>query len=244
MEVQDPPPVEWVRSEGCRDLLTEHCCKALAKQLALQDFLAGVGWQLDVPNGTVTFGGDRTYPVQLLGTESNLSHTWLWAWANDMSDLPEPLLKASHDLKNRSATVPEFGDASFPLALIDGHRLSMIASGLNPDAAYYRGPNGNGSLFFLVQGLPEELLGRYPTERVLTVLNQCMTGGLAHNHKTMAESFLDDQGFEMEEEGNVMTCTRDGDSIVFIFDEYHRITALTGRLAPNGEEAEKRELRE
>ncbi|MEE3919567.1 hypothetical protein V2I01_18075 [Micromonospora sp. BRA006-A] len=60
--------------------------------MALADLLGERDWQLDVPDGIATFGTDLRYRVQLLGTESHLDGTWLWAWANEASNIPPSVL--------------------------------------------------------------------------------------------------------------------------------------------------------
>jgi hypothetical protein len=42
--------------------------------------------------GIATFGDDLRFPLQLLGSESHLGGTWLWAWADAQSNLPPALL--------------------------------------------------------------------------------------------------------------------------------------------------------
>ena len=52
---------------------------AFARQLALAEHIGERDWQIDLTEGVATFGDDLRYQVQLLGTESHLDNTWLWA---------------------------------------------------------------------------------------------------------------------------------------------------------------------
>jgi hypothetical protein len=51
--------------------------------MALSDLIGERGWQLDLTSGTVTFGDDLRYHIQILGTERHDDGTWLWAWASE-----------------------------------------------------------------------------------------------------------------------------------------------------------------
>jgi hypothetical protein len=73
-------------------IFAEHAATGLARQLALCELIGERGWELDLTSGTVTFGDDLRYGVQLLGTESHDDGSWLWAWANEASNLPPALL--------------------------------------------------------------------------------------------------------------------------------------------------------
>ena len=88
---------------------------AFARQLAFADFLGDHDWHVDIPAGTVEFGEDRVYPIQLLGTEADGDNTWLWAWANEESNLPDEILHdcrairaAGEDKQLEELTLPSF----------------------------------------------------------------------------------------------------------------------------------------
>ena len=44
--------------------------------------------------GTVTYG-EHVFRMQVLGTYSETEQSWLWAWANKQSGIPEQFLEAS-----------------------------------------------------------------------------------------------------------------------------------------------------
>ena len=80
-------------------LLTHHVASSLSKQHALDEFIGDHRWELDLEQGTVDFGEGRRFPVQILGTQSEIANTWLWAWDNRASDIPPQLLMAAHQLR-------------------------------------------------------------------------------------------------------------------------------------------------
>ena len=131
----------------------DHAASSFAKQLHLAELVEGLDWHLDLATGILSFGDRYAWHVQLLGTEAEETQTWLWAWANDASNLPPSLLQAALHLKTfgEEQEVPELATSMFPLDGIDGHFLAMIANGICRADAYYRCPYDGGAAFLLIQ---------------------------------------------------------------------------------------------
>src|SRR6266545_4298795 len=147
---------------------------ALARQTAFADFLGERGWGVDIAAGTVTFGHDLRFQIQVLGTESEVDRTWLWAWANPQS-IPPGLLRAAEWLRDYGLRnqIQELSQASLSLDHADGHLLAMLAAGVT-GRCYYRGPYDGGALFFLVEGVPPGVLAPISPERTVTVMTQVL----------------------------------------------------------------------
>jgi hypothetical protein len=82
------------------------------------------------------------------------------------------MLKASEAMRafGQKHGIREFTQASFPLSdQVNGHVLSMIASGLSNGDAYYRGPYDGGALFMLIRDdrYPHQTIN--PANRVATI---------------------------------------------------------------------------
>lgn len=73
-----------------QELLERYGGIALEKQLAISDRIAELDWNVDMSAGTATFGNDLTLPIQMLGSVSHQSNTWLWAWANNQAQIALP----------------------------------------------------------------------------------------------------------------------------------------------------------
>lgn len=200
---------------------------AMARQLQFADYLGERRWSVNLNEGQVRFGDDLAFPMQLIGTESQHDDTWLWAWANP-SAIPIPLIEAAEQLRQYGEQhhLPELAERSCSLSVADGHRLSMVASGLVRKTCYYRGPYEGGALFFLVLGLPVELFARVAVERACTVLGQLISE-FEVDHRLLAESFLQDQGFALSAVGHTLHAVRDdGSKLDLTFDELSRITEI------------------
>jgi len=212
-------------------LLTRHIGSAFARQMALADLLGERGWRLDLAEGVAHFGDDLHFPVQLLGSAAEDSASWLWAWANTASNLPEHLLVAATALRERGERdgPAELATASLPLE-DDGHTLALLAAALSA-RCYYRGPYRGGALFFLVDDVPATVFAPCDDPRVLSLLGQ-LIAQFPLDHRAMTEGFLDDQGYALQRESEQTVATRGGSRITLGFDALDRLTQLQGTLAP------------
>src|SRR5258707_74309 len=147
-----------------KDLFDQHGALAYEKQRHLADVVGDRSWRFDLSTGLLTFD-DLRLPIQMLGTVSESSDTWLWAWANLASNIPNRLLEActalqaiGRELKVLELTEPELYVERYSR----GHLLAMVATGLLEGAAYYRGPYDGGAAFFLIPKLPGD--NRSPAE--------------------------------------------------------------------------------
>ncbi len=217
-----------------QDLFAQHVATAMARQLALADLLGPRDWQVDLAAGTATFGDDLRLEIQLLGSESHLGGTWLWAWANAESNLPPALLHLGGWLRDYGTQVgvPELTEASFPLDRADGHRLALLASGLT-GRPYYRGPYDGGALFFHLEGVPDAVLAPVTPERALTVLSQVIQS-FEVPHRTAAVAFLHQQGWQVDESpAGVLAQHPDGTHLKITFDDHGRIANLATQITPH-----------
>src|SRR5688572_5893037 len=137
-------------------LFEDHVASSSEKQEHLARQIGEHAWRFDMGTGMLTFTRDedvRETQVQLLGTQSFQSGTWLWAWANEESHIPADLLGAADHLKEVGARdrIASFTTPELAIDEDEGHRLAMIASGMLAMPGYYRGPFGAGAAFFLIQ---------------------------------------------------------------------------------------------
>jgi hypothetical protein len=214
-------------------LLSTTVGSSCVRQLALGDFLGTRNWSVDIDAGTVQFGEDLRYPMQLLGTESNGDDTWLWAWANHASPFPDAQLQ--HCLKLREIgtkkNIPEFAERSFPLEVASGYEIGTVASALLGNAFYYRAPHNHGALLFTIQDLPAELAQRVPIERVVRVIQEVIDN-FDVNAQAMCQQFLIEQQFDLSTDKHSITAKRGGNTIELQFDDQDRLIKLEGDLHP------------
>ena len=58
--------------------------------------------ELDPDAGKLRFNG-LEFPMQVLGTESDNTLIWLWAWADEHTEVPAGLLQSAIELRNWGA---------------------------------------------------------------------------------------------------------------------------------------------
>ncbi|MGB0386804.1 MAG: DUF6882 domain-containing protein [Ardenticatenaceae bacterium] len=216
-----------------RKLFSIHSATACARQLALGDFLGEHTWQLNLRAGTVDFGKGRIYPIQLIGSESDVYGTWLWGWANQQSKLPPRILKSVKLVRKygRRNKISELTEPVHQLSLVDGHTLAMISVGIVGNCCYYRGPREGGATFFLVMDLPERIFEPDTPQRLLTVMNQVLAQLTVH-HRTMIENFLRSQRFAIRQTDTTLTAKRaDGFLIKASFDKQGRMKKFNSALS-------------
>ncbi|WP_433056893.1 DUF6882 domain-containing protein [Dactylosporangium sp. CS-033363] len=214
-------------------LFAQHVATGMARQLALADLLGDRDWQLDLTTGQATFGTDLTFGVQLLGTESEAAQTWLWAWANEASNIPPALLHLTTWLREYGAEdrVDTFTEPSFPLSVADGHKLALVASSLT-GRPYYRGPYDGGAVFFHLENTPPEVTAPVRPERALTVLQQVISA-FPVDHRVTASSFFTQQGWQLTESPDALEARDPGSNTVLTiaYDDLGRITDIAGTLS-------------
>lgn len=229
-----------------QDLFDDHAGLALSRQRDLGERIGDWSWQFDMDQGTITFekpgflgfGKKRiTSACQVLGSESEVSRTWLWSWANTQSGIPPKLLRAAERMRSigEKSHVEELTARSVPLERWDGHQLAMIASGMSDVAGYYRGPYDGGALFVLLLEPSLRTDVAHPLLRFSTVLPELVAGFEVHDHRRAARGLARDLGLSTSGEPGGPLRVQDGASALAVrFDEAGRMASIEGSLAPRG----------
>ncbi len=213
------------------DHFTQHVGISFARQLALSDYLGECRWQVDVPNGIVTFEDKGSYPIQVLGSESDIAGTWLWAWANAelVEGMDEGLLRDARRMRayGQEHYIDVLTDEEFDLNdRADGHMLAQLAVEVCGADCYYRGPYEDGAGFFLLYDVPLALFPLQPV-RITTVISQVISI-YSIEHQPMIRAFLVQQGFTIREQGAEWHPEHiDGRALHIRFDEAGRVTKMS-----------------
>src|SRR5512147_3313404 len=131
--------------------LERYALLSLEKQDKLESLIGEHLHDLDLDAGTIRFDTLQC-PVQVLGTESDNTLTWLWAWADEQSEIPANLIQSAIQLRiwGAEAGVPELTMPSVDLNKADGHAIAMIASEVCKASCYYRDGYEGGAVFLLI----------------------------------------------------------------------------------------------
>jgi hypothetical protein len=218
-----------------QELLLRHCVRAMDNQMALRDLIGdNHEWQFNMDSGQITFNQKHHFKTQLMGTEAYSSGTWLWAWANLESGIPESLLNACLMLKDYGAKneLPVFSQEEVTLdENHNGSNFSMIASGLYKADALYRGPYDGGALFLLIKDENYPKPKQHPAQRIVTVFPQVISGMSISNHRYAFAYYLNSYGLQVEQDGSAVIGKHpDGSTITATFDDQRRLTKLSTTL--------------
>lgn len=202
---------------------------SLEKQEKLSTLIGEHSWELDLDTGKARFE-DLAFPFQVLGTESENTLTWLWAWANEQSEIPESLLTASLQAKawGTNEGLGEFTSPSIDLNRADGHMLALIASEVCTASAYYRGPYEGGAVFFLIFG--REIDGR-PSLDLAALTRQFtnLTSLYEFSHHNALLSYLRMKNLTFIEKGSTVAARlTTGEEAQAEFDHRGRLLSING----------------
>ena len=149
-------------------------------------------WNVDFDRGIISFGEDE-YPLQFLGSESNSSNTWLWAWEN-ISEFDDKIISLAREIKAKGEKLNLEALTTAEINISDelnGHTLSIVACGLaDKNYCYYRGPHSGGAIFVAFDGVDERVFAPINEKDFADiVVNSIQQFPL--NHKLFVESFLE-----------------------------------------------------
>jgi hypothetical protein len=221
------------------EIFEEHAAASYDKQLVLADLLGNYRWDFDLRAGRLTFVRPERetleIDIQLLGTEAEGPGTWLWSWANAVSGIPAHLLSASTSLRSfgEQHSIAELTEPEVMLAKADGHKLSMVASGLLAADAYYRVPYSGGAAFVLIMQGSLRLSPVDPLARVTSIFPQVISGFPISDHRRALLGYLYYYGFTIGEDtpARIQASTPYG-SIVATLDEQGRVTTIEASVNP------------
>ncbi|MBD2119948.1 DUF6882 domain-containing protein [Trichocoleus sp. FACHB-262] len=213
------------------ELLLAHGAAAFDQQLCLSELLGEHTWWFDMEAGTLEFNETLTFPVQILGSESDSSQTWLWSWANAESHIPEQFLQDALELAafGDRAAIAELKQPQLSLSdEINGHALSMVASGLCQANAYYCAPYAGGALFVLLKQADYRWPIDDPIARIAFVFPQFISTFSLSNHRQAFACYLGFYNLEVSEQENYVLGRFNGDrAITAKFDQNQRLIELT-----------------
>jgi hypothetical protein len=210
-----------------QELLERYGAISLEKQISFGDLIGDRSWNVDVSNGTISFGQDFSFPMQIIGTISHAAQSWLWAWANAQSNLPDSIIKDSLFLKKygEENDIPLLSNRSFDFTKEELHLMGIIASGLTNASGYYLCDYGQGTMVVTVNSPQIVEATKDDHLRMLTVFPQLISQ-FEMNHLSAFRNYLAAKSYSITENGNSVSGTRDGKTITGEFDELFRLTNI------------------
>lgn len=215
--------------------LEKYLLLSLEKQMKLARLIEGqMIADVDFDAGKLRFSEGPEFRFQVLGTESDNTLNWLWAWADEQEDIRPELITSSLQMKawGEKAGIPEFIAPSVDLEKADGHVLSLISSGVCEASCYYQDSYDGGASFLLLFGGELE---RQPGFDVAGLYRQFsdLAGLYELNHRNAFVSYLRSKGLLITEQGTVMDLELDsGEQVRLEFDQAGRLKTMNNRSLP------------
>ncbi len=114
-------------------------------------------YDLDQTKGTLVFTDDSGHKVsctvQVVGTFSTASQTWLWSWASPW--VTDPLKKDSEVVREfgRTNGVEKLTSEKWSATEADGWAMAAVAARLAGAESVYRLPNRDAYIFMLIKAV-------------------------------------------------------------------------------------------
>jgi hypothetical protein len=156
----------------------------------------------------------------VLGSESDNTLTWLWAWSEEHTEIPGDLVASSLQLKDwgKQEGIEEFTIPSVDLSRADGHVLSLISSQISSASCYYRSPYEGGAVFVLIFS---EVVDRQPPFGLDGLSRQFidLISRYEFNHRKALVSYLRANNLSFTEKGPFVSARLvSGEKLITEFD--------------------------
>lgn len=199
------------------------------KQLDFGDLIGNNNWNINIANGEISFGTNLVFPIQVLGTISHSSQTWLWAWANTKSGLTDKVIQQALELKKygEDNEINILKNDTFDFSKEDLHLIGTIASGIHNSSAYYICDYGQGAMVVTIKSDQIDKNRKDNHFRIMTVFPQLISQ-FDMNHNLALTNYLTDKGYNISENGVKLTATKNGDTVTAEFDDQSRLIKLNG----------------
>ena len=176
------------------------------QQNAYEHIIKDQDWNVDLSEGSITFGSNK-YPVQFIGSESDISNTWMWGW-NNVNNFPDHVLDLAYEMleTGNELELDPFRLAQFELdEVFNGQSLSIVACGISKNEYFYfRCPHSNGAALLAVGNLPKEVFTSVGAIEFANLTMQCVQQYYI-DHKFFVESLLKWNETAFEWNGDVLT---------------------------------------
>ena len=212
------------------DFLEQFGAAALEKQRNLYEITGDLSWNVDMDKEEITFGEHLTFPMQVLGSFSNSSETWLWIWDNKAGGYAESVMKQALLLKQygEENNIDLLTVGKFDAVENDLHLIGMIAVEMFNGSGYYLGNYGQGTMVLTIKS---DLIDRVESEefsRILTILPDLFSTFEIQNHKNAFTNYLTQKGYKLTSNENEIKAEKNESVINAVFNEDNLLTKLNG----------------
>lgn len=186
--------------------------------------------EFDLEAGIVKIGNDLALPFQVLGTQSDNTFTWLWAWSEEHADVQPELLAAALKLKEWGAKngVSEICLPGIAIERADGMMISLIAVEVCKASCYYRDAYEGGAVFVLLSGSGIDRQPAFDLSGILRAFTD-LASRYDLNHRNALLSYFRMKGLPFAENELMITGKLEsGEELRMEFDGSGAMVSLNG----------------
>lgn len=214
--------------------LEQYALISLEKRDKLERLVSEHIYELDLDTRTIRFSNGLEIPYQVLGTESDNTLTWLWAWAEEQTEVPMTLLSAAFKLKDwgEREGIREFTSPSVDIDQADGYAIALVSAQICKASSFYRDDYEGGAAFLLL--FDERIDGQpsFDRARLMQQFSELISR-VELNHRNTLLSYFLLKGLYPAEQGSLVSCElENGERVIAEFDESGRIITLNGEELP------------
>lgn len=222
-------------SDAFTQLVEDHAVTRLLRQMAVERLVGDAPeWRANLDAGELRIGG-RRFPVDVVGTESHVVHTWVWAW-------PNPSFSAEQTAG--SAALREYGarhgidvlqsDEEIPLDVVSGELAGIAASAVAGADGFFVGRHEEGAVAFLLYD--GQLANATPEPTDLPFALTRLLASAPFDVGRAVRSFAQHPaaGYEAAEHGGGLTLRGYGGAAVVRFDPGGGIDGIEVEVEPSG----------
>jgi hypothetical protein len=203
---------------------------ALERRAKLLKLVGEHHLDLDMDAGTARFNDTVVLPFQVLGTESENTLTWLWAWADEQTEMQEGLLRSSRAMKIwfEAKGLGAYASPSLDLNKADGTQIAVISCEVCMASAYYRDHFEGGSLLLLLFGGEIDRQSPFTRSDLVRALSD-LIAQYDFDHRGALAAYFRAKRLPFSSEENTLSGElASGERLVATFDDLGRITTVNG----------------
>jgi len=201
---------------------------SLEKQAKFERLVGEHFAEFDLDAGILTINNDLALPYQVLGTQSDNSLSWLWAWSEEHAEFQPEHLTAAMQLKEWGSDLAEFSLPEVDIERADGMMISLIAAEVCKASCYYRDAYEGGSVFVLLAGAGIDRQPSFELSGFLKAFSE-LASRYDLNHRNVLRSYFQMKGLPFVEDDDTITGKLEsGEEVRMTFERSGNIMTLNG----------------
>jgi hypothetical protein len=212
------------------DYIERYALFSMEKQDKLSRIIGEQMHHLDLDAGVVQFNQGLALPFQVIGTESDNTLTWLWAWAEEQTEIPEHLMQTSLQLRDWGARegINEFTLPSVDIDKTDGNAITLVSTQIANANSYFRDSYEGGAAYLLIFDRSIDNEPSFDRASIYRHLTDLLSRYELNERKVLL-SYLEMKELSPVSKGLLITCElENGERINAEFDDTGKLRVWSG----------------